>query len=129
VDSKHFIALEKWTALLALAVLAVGLVFLGRHAAYSIAVGAALMIANAWLIRRVAEKLGHVLPQKPGLTIALFNLKLGLLIALIWLFLRYLHVEPIAFIIGVSVLPLAIVMVALQNAREQQPRDDKETHG
>jgi hypothetical protein len=128
VDVKHLIALEKWTALLALVVLGASILVLGRHTALSVALGAGLMTINAWAIRRVGEKLGRVLSQKPGLIVFLFNLKLGVIIALVWTFIRYLHVDPIAFIIGVSVLPVAIVIVAVQNALHP-PRDDKETHG
>lgn len=130
MELKHLIALEKWTALLALVVLGASMLVLGRHTAFSVALGAGLMTLNAWAIRRVGEKLGRVLAHKPGLTILLFNLKLGVIIALIYLFIRYLHVDPVAFIIGVSVLPVAIVIVAIQNALSPSPpRDDKETHG
>lgn len=128
MDAKHLIALEKWTALLALIVLGVGILVLPRHAAFSIALGAGLMTLNAWVIRRVGEKLGAVLSQKPGLTIALFNVKLGVLLALIFVFIRYLHVDPVSFIVGVSVLPVAIVLVAVQHALSSKG-DDKETHG
>lgn len=129
MELKHLIALEKWTSLLALIVMGVGILVLGRHAAFSIALGAGLMTLNTWAIRRVGEKLGAVLAQKPGFTILLFNLKLGVLIALIWVCMRYLHVDPIAFVIGVSVLPVAIVMVAVQHAMAHKRDDDKETHG
>jgi hypothetical protein len=128
VDVKHLIALEKWTSLLALVVIVLGILVLGAHAAFSIALGAGLMTVNAWAIRRVSEKLGAVLAQKPGLTILLFNLKLGVLLALIWVSIRYLHVDPASFLVGVSVLPVAIVLVAVQNALAQK-RDDKEPHG
>ncbi len=128
MELKHLIALEKWTALLALIVLGVAILILGRHTAFSVALGAGLMTLNAWAIRRVSERLGNVMRQKPGLTILLFNLKLGLLIALIWLFISYLHVDPVAFVIGVSVMPVAIVIVAIQNARTPSQKD-KETHG
>ncbi len=128
MELKHLIALEKWTALLALIVLGVAILILGRHTAFSVALGAGLMTLNAWAIRRVSERLGNVMRQKPGLTILLFNLTLGLLIALIWLFISYLHVDPVAFVIGVSVMPVAIVIVAIQNARTPSQKD-KETHG
>ena len=42
--------------------------------------------------------------------------------------LRYLHVEPIPFIIGISVLPLAIIIVAVQSSLDRGA-DHEETHG
>lgn len=128
MELKHLIALEKWTALLTVIVLGLAILLLGRRVAFSIALGAGLMTINAWAIRSVGQKLGRALAQKPGLTILLFNLKLGVLIALIWIFIRYLHADPIAFLVGVSVLPIAIVIVAVQNAR-MPSREDKEPNG
>ena len=76
---KHLIAIEKWTCLLSALFLAAGMLLLGRHAAFSIALGGAMMTANAVMLRRIAQKLGTVLQQKPSLTVFLFNLKLGVL--------------------------------------------------
>src|SRR5689334_7112469 len=103
MNLKQLIAVEKWTSLLAAVLLAVGIVFLSRHAAFSLAVGAGLMVVNAWLMRRVAAAVGPALSAKPGLTVLLFNFKLGILAILIFVALRYLHVDPLPFIIGVSV--------------------------
>ncbi len=125
---KHLIAIEKWTCLLALVALGAGMLLLGRHAAFSIAVGAAMMTLNAVAIRRVAQKLGVVLQKKPSVTVMLFNFKLVVLIALVFVALRYLHVEPIPFIVGISVLPFAIMIVAVQSSLGRGA-DHEETHG
>ncbi|HEY2749603.1 MAG TPA: ATP synthase subunit I [Polyangia bacterium] len=125
---KHLIAIEKWTCLLALVVLGAGMLLLGRHAAFSIAVGAAMMTLNAVVLRRVAQKLGGVLQKKPSVTVLLFNFKLVVLIALVFVALRYLHVEPIPFIVGISVLPFAIMIVAVQSSLGRGA-DHEETHG
>ncbi|MCU1279942.1 MAG: hypothetical protein JWM53_3488 [bacterium] len=127
---KHLIAIEKWTCLLSALVLAVSMLLLGRHTTFSIAIGAGLMTANAVVLRRVAQKLGGVLQKKPSLTVLLFNLKLGVLIVLIFAAFRFLHVEPIAFIVGISVMPLAIMIVAVQQSLAREHTDDhEETHG
>jgi hypothetical protein len=128
VGLKHLIAIEKWTCLLALVVLGAGMLLLGRHAAFSIAVGAAMMTLNAVVLRRVAQKLGGVLQKKPSVTVLLFNFKLVVLIALVFVALRYLHVEPIPFIVGISVLPFAIMIVAVQSSLGRGA-DHEETHG
>jgi len=128
VGLKHLIAIEKWTCLLAAVLLVGGTLLLGRHAAFSIALGAGMMTANAVLLRRVAQKLGTVLQKKPSLTVFLFNIKLGILGLLSFIALKYLGVEPIAFIVGISVMPLAIMIVALQSNLQQRD-DHEETHG
>jgi hypothetical protein len=130
VGLKHLIAVEKWTYLLAAVALAGGLLLLPLHAAFSLAVGAALTTLNAVAIRQVGQRIGAVLKQRPVLTIVLFNLKLGVLIALIWMVMRYLHVQPVPFLIGISMLPLAILIVGVQHSRHPETVDDqKEPHG
>ena len=126
---KHLIAIEKWTCLLSAVFLVGGMLFLGRHAAFSIALGAGMMTANAVILRRIAQKLGTVLQQKPSLTVLLFNLKLGVLGLLSFIALKYLHVDAIAFIVGISVMPLAIMIVALQSNLAAHHDDHEETHG
>ncbi len=125
---KHLIAIEKWTCLLSAVLLVGGMLLLGRHAAFSIALGADMMTANAVLLRRIAQKLGTVLQQKPSLTVFLFNIKLGVLGLLSFIALKYLHVDAIAFIVGISVMPLAIMIVALQSSLAHRD-DHEETHG
>jgi ATP synthase I subunit len=128
VGLKHLIAIEKWTCLLALVALGGGMLLVGRHAAFSIAVGAGMMTLNAVAIRRVAQKLGVVLQKKPSLTVMLFNFKLVILIGLVFCALRYLHVEPIPFIVGISVLPFAIMIVAVQSSLDRSA-DHEEPNG
>jgi hypothetical protein len=128
VGLKHLIAIEKWTCLLALVALGGGMLLVGRHAAFSIAVGAGMMTLNAVAIRRVAQKLGVVLQKKPSVTVMLFNFKLVILIGLVFCALRYLHVEPIPFIVGISVLPFAIMIVAVQSSLDRSA-DHEEPNG
>ena len=125
---KHLIAIEKWTCLLALVALGGAMLLVGRHAAFSIAVGAGMMTLNAVAIRRVAQRLGVVLQKKPSLTVMLFNFKLVILIGLVFCALRYLHVEPIPFIVGISVLPFAIMIVAVQSSLDRSA-DHEEPNG
>ena len=78
----------------------------------------------------MAQKLGTVLQKKPSLTVLLFNFKLGVLdLARRSCALRYLHVEPIAFIVGISVMPLAIMIVAVQSCARPDRADHEETNG
>jgi hypothetical protein len=129
VGLKHLIAIEKWTCLLGLVLLGGGMLLLPRHAAFSLAVGAALTTLNAVAIRRIAQRLGAVLQQRPGLTILLFNLKMGVLVVLIFLALRFLHLDAVPFIVGISTLPAAIVIVFLRHALSPPPTAPADTEG
>jgi len=115
VELKHLIAVEKWTALLALIVLVAGIVLLDRHAALSISLGAGLMAGNAWAIRHIAERFGLALKARPGVAMILFNIKMALLIGICWVLIRYVHVDPLTFTVGISVLPVAIVIVGVRH--------------
>ena len=133
VGVKQLIAVEKCTYLLAAVGLAVAFLTLSRHATFSLAVGAALACANALFIRRLAQRLGAVLQQKPGLLVLLFNLKLALLIGLIFVAINWLGVDALPFVVGISMLPAAIFIVSIQHAlalpSTTTPPSDEETHG
>jgi len=60
--------------------------------------------------------------------VMLFNFKLVILIGLVFCALRYLHVEPIPFIVGISVLPFAIMIVAVQSSLDRSA-DHEEPNG
>lgn len=128
---KHLISVEKWTCLLAAIAIGAGMLLLPRHAAFSLTVGAALTTLNAISIRRLAQRMGAVLTQKPGVTVVLFNLKMALLIGLVFAAIRWLHVDVMPMLVGISLMPLSIVIVAIQHAL--RPADaapgDEETHG
>jgi hypothetical protein len=135
MDIKHLIALEKWTLILAAGVVLVGMLLLGRAAAFGVALGAGLMAANAYALRRIGER-AFATFKRPRAVLLLFNVKMAVLIAAIYLVVRYLHVDPLAFVIGISVLPVAIVLVAVEHSLKPSddpadPERDKETetHG
>jgi hypothetical protein len=115
METKHLVSVEKWTLILAAAAIGVAVLLLGRRAAFGVSVGAALMALNAYTLRRIGQRAFKTF-KKPGSAILLFNLKMGVLIALVWAILHYLHVDPIAFLVGISVFPLAIVVVAIRHA-------------
>ena len=115
MELKHLIALEKWTCLLAVLALASGILLLHRHAALSLSLGAGLMAGNAWSIRAIAERYGLALRARPGFAILLFNLKMGAIVALCWILINHVHVDPKWFAIGISVLPVAIVIVGIEH--------------
>ncbi len=118
METKHLIAIERWTLILAAVVVAAGLLVLGRHAAFGVTMGAGLMALNAVVLRRIGARAFRTF-KRPGAAILLFNLKMAALLALVYVILRYLHVDPIAFIVGISVFPVAIVIVAIRHMLSQ----------
>jgi hypothetical protein len=131
VDLKHLIAVEKVTFALTAGLLIVAFLALGRRAAFGMSMGAGLMALNAYALRRIGQRAFRTF-KRPGAAILLFNVKMALLIALVWAIIRYLHVDPIAFVVGISVFPVAIVIVAIRHAlapAASSPSDDEETHG
>jgi hypothetical protein len=127
VNLKLLNAVEKWTFALAALAVAVALLALGRKSGFSLSVGAALAAANGWAIRKIGERIGRyteALRQRPSFAILLLNLKMGLYALLVFLALRLLHLDALPFIVGISLLPLAIVVVAVQHALEPQKENN-----
>jgi hypothetical protein len=123
MDLKHLIAVEKWTCVLGALVVLASTLLLGRHAAFAVSMGAGLMVLNAYALRRIGLRVFRTF-KRPSAAILLFNLKMLLLVALVFAVVHYLNVDPIAFIVGVSILPLAIVIVAVEHALRGQAGGD-----
>ena len=114
---------ERWTLILAAIVVAVSFVAAPRPVAFAATVGAGLMCLNAVAIRALTERLFKSRGgATPGFGVLLFNFKMAILIALIWIAMRYLHLDGVGFIVGVSVFPVAIVVAAI--ALRLEPADD-----
>jgi hypothetical protein len=125
---KHLVAVERWTFLLAAVAVAVALFALGRKAGFSLSLGAALAAGNAWALYKIGQRVvgvQNLVRARPGVAILLFNLKMVAYSVLVWLAIRFLHLDVVPFLIGISVLPLAIAIVALQHALH--PHED--SHG
>lgn len=120
MELKHLIAFEKWTCLLAVLAVASGTIFLDRHAAFSLSLGAGMMALNSWSIRRIAERHGLALRARPGFAMLLFNLKMGAIVALCWILINYVHVDPKWFSIGITVLPLGILIVGIEHGLRRE---------
>lgn len=110
-------AVERWTLGLGAAFALVAFVFFGVQTGLSVSLGAALMILNAFAMRRVGEKIFAAFRAdsnaRPARAIVLFNLKMGVLLFGVYCIVKYLHVAPIALLVGLSIYPLAAVAVAL----------------
>src|SRR5262249_53154712 len=117
-------AVERTTLLLGAVIVAFTLVFCSRLVAFSAAIGAVLVGLNAIAIRRVGSSVAKLPREKrPSMPLLLFNVKMGVLMALIYVVLRYLHVAPVAFIIGISTFPVAFGIVAVRAAMRPEIKE------
>jgi hypothetical protein len=127
MDTKHLVSVERWTLGLAAAAVGFALFALGGKMALGVTMGAVLMCLNAYALRRLGQRAKGF--AKPGAAVLLFNVKMAVLIGLIFLVVRYLPVDPVGFIFGISIFPVAIVATAIRHQLASAPAAKDETHG
>lgn len=109
---RHLRAVEQWALVLSAALLGASLLVGDPRWQLGALAGALLSLGNARSLRFLGSRLA---PRKSiGLLIVLFQAKLGLIAAFIYLAMRLLPLSPLALLLGLSVLPLSILLRALQ---------------
>ena len=117
MSSKPFGVIEKTNLVLALAVTALGGLVWGKAGFWAAGVGAALACLNLWAIHRLAAK--AIARAAAGATAAATGLvaamggKMLILFALVWVAIRVYNLALVPFAIGISILPVSLVMVGL----------------
>lgn len=120
----HIVAVKRWTLLFSALVIGGALLCFGPRAQLGALLGAGLMLLNTWLLGRLGLRLFASISGGRLSVVAivvLFNLKLAGLAVLCYLCVRYLPVDPVAFLVGVSVLPAAICARAVQHSLRPLP--------
>ena len=117
MTTKPLAAIEKTNLVLALSVTALGGVVWGRAGLLAAGVGAALACINLWAIHRLAARAieraaAGATAQAAGLVAAL-GVKMMILFALVWVAIRVYNLALVPFAIGISVLPVSLVMAGL----------------
>ena len=117
MTSKPLAAIEKTNLVLALAVTALGGLVWGKPGLLAAGVGAALACLNLWAIHRLAARAmaraaAGANAQAAGLMAALGG-KMLILFALVWVAIRVYHLALVPFAIGISILPVSLVMAGL----------------
>ena len=117
MTSKPLAAIEKTNLVLAVAVTALGGLVWGKSGLLAAGVGAALACLNLWAIHRLAARAmaraaAGANAQAAGLMAALGG-KMLILFALVWVAIRVYHLALVPFAIGISVLPVSLVMAGL----------------
>ena len=115
MEEKHLISVERVTLALSAVAIVVAIVAFGHQRAFGVALGAGLMSLNALVLRRLGARIFKTW-KRPGVAVLLLNVKMGILVAIVWAIVRFAHVDPLSFIVGISVFPLAIFVVAVKHA-------------
>ena len=112
LEPGHLRIIERWTLVLAAIVIAAAALVTSPSTATAVAAGAGLMAFNAWAIRRLAERAfrGASTGSRPGLAVLLFNVKMAVVIAAVFVAVKVLGLDAVGFIVGVSVFPVALVI-------------------
>lgn len=113
----HLLAIERWAVLIAAALVGTTLVWGNPRVQLGATVGAALSVLNARVLRFFGARLARSQlggRGAAGFLVLLFQLKLGVLAALLYLALKLLPLHPIALVLGLSALPVAIVARGIQ---------------
>jgi hypothetical protein len=117
MSSKPLGAIEKTNLVLALAVTALGGLVWGKAGFWAAGAGAALACLNLWAIHRLAAK--AIARAAAGATAAATGLvaamggKMLILFALVWVAIRVYNLALVPFAIGISILPVSLVMAGL----------------
>ena len=117
MTTKPLAAIEKTNLVLAVGVTALGGLVWGRAGLLAAGVGAALACLNLWAMHRIAAR--AIARAAAGETAAAAGLmaalgaKMLILFALVWVAIRVYNLALVPFAIGISILPVSLVMAGL----------------
>ena len=113
----HLAAVERWALVFGASLVGTTLFWGSPRVQLGACVGAGLSLLNARSLRFFGSRLGRpgvASTSSVALLVTLFQLKLAVLAVLLYLALKLLPIHPIALVLGLSVLPLAIVARGIQ---------------
>ena len=108
----HFRAVERITLVLGALLVVASMLLVSLKLQLSVSYGVLLSIVNARAVRFFGERLAA--RQSVGLVVVLFQLKLAVLGVLIYSGLKLFSLDGIGLCVGLSLLPLSIVVRAVQ---------------
>lgn len=105
----HILRIERLAALLVGLTTLLSLLFWDASITLGAAVGGAIAALNFYALRRLVQAITSSENQsKQAVMVILLTMKLGALAGAIYLMINYLPVNPLAFMVGVSVIVLSI---------------------
>lgn len=110
MDPKLLASIERWNCLLAGVMTLVGALLCPPPVALGLAVGSILSAANFYAVHKLLESSVKAHGARRVLVQGLLTIKLGILLTLIFLALRYLPLSPVALAIGLSTFLFSIAV-------------------
>lgn len=126
MELKYLRAIEKLNLVVGALLVAGSLLFRRGDVILGTALGAGLSALNFHAIRRVvAAVLASRSPRKQGLLMATLLVKMAVLIALVWVVIRYAPVSVLAFIVGLSTFLVSVLLLGLRaGAAAEEPAEE-----
>ena len=118
---RRLAAIERLNVILALLAVLVSLWFRRLDVFLGVATGAAIAVGNFRLLRGLLEGVLRSHGRRQGVLGGLLVAKMGALLLVIYLVLRYLPVNVVAFVCGISVVMASIFVVSLGIGRRHAP--------
>lgn len=124
MEAKLLRTVERWNLILGIALTLVSaLIFPRVRVVLGVAVGAAVACVNFAILRRLVEKI--VAARSKGLLIGIVMAKMAALLVGVWLILKYLPVNVIAFTVGLSIFLVSFVIATVKVSVAQAAEDTK----
>ena len=115
MELKHLRAIERFNLVIAAVICLGSLLFWRRGIALGAFLGAGLAVVNFWAIRKVSEAGLKTRSERKRLVLISFLVaKMGALMALVYLAIRYLPINVLAFIVGLSTFLVSIMIVSFR---------------
>jgi ATP synthase I subunit len=123
METKLLRTVERWNLILGIALTILSLLTFRTRIVLGIATGAAVACVNFAILRRLVEKI--VAARSKGLLIAIVLVKMVALLVTVWLVLKFLPVNVIAFTVGLSIFLVSFVIATVKVSVAQAAEDTK----
>jgi ATP synthase I chain len=124
MEAKLLRTVERWNLILGIALTLVSAVIFPRmRVVLGVAVGSAVACVNFAILRRLVEKI--VIARSKGLLVGIVMAKMAALLVGVWLILKYLPVNVIAFTVGLSIFLVSFVIATVKVSVAQAAEDTK----
>ena len=123
MEAKLLRLVERWNLILGIALSLAALLTFRPRIVLGVATGAAVACINFTILRRLVEKV--MTARSKGLLVAVVLVKMIALLLTVWLILKFLPVNVIAFTVGLSIFLLSFLIATVKVSVAQAAEDTK----
>ena len=123
MEAKLLRTVERWNLILGIALTLAALLTFRTRIVLGVAVGSAVACLNFAILRRLVEKI--VVARSKGLLVGIVLAKMVALLVSVWLILKFLPVNVIAFTVGLSIFLVSFVIATVKVSVAQAAEDTK----